>query len=198
MIWLTRLSIVLLLIAAASAAWWLDTSRQPALDDTSDAAVAELPDFYFTGFRISRYVADGAPEQILRGVRMDHYPATDSAEVDGPRLIHQPAAAPLWRIRGDTGTLLQDSDVVVLHGSVRLHRPGSRQVRPFTLLTPELTYAMQPEIARTDQPVRVLSPGTRVDAIGMTARLALGEVELLDQVHVTHDPALAGEEGADD
>lgn len=191
MSWLTRLSILALFIAAASTFWWLDTTREPEQVSTPSAAAAELPDYYFLGFRIARYTATGLPRQVLHGERLDHYPITSSAELRQPRVIHRPVNAPLWRIRSDNGTLLEASDIVKLHGNVRLHRPGTGTVRTFTLLTDRLSYAMRPEIARTEQPVRMHAPGTRVDAIGMTARLARGEVDLLDEVRVKHDPGLA-------
>lgn len=196
--WLTRLSILALFIVAASAAWWLDTTREPERDAIPDAATAGLPDYYLADFRISRYVDEGQPRQVLDGERLDHYPGTDSAEVRRPRLTHQAMSAPVWDARGDHGTLLQQTDVVELRGNVRLHRRGGGQVREFTLLTPQLTYEMGPEVARTEQPVRMFSAGTRVTATGMTARLDVEEVELLDDVRVTHDPALAAGAPGDD
>jgi len=195
--WLTRLSILALFLLAASTFWWLDTTREPDRDAAPTAAARELPDYYFTAFRIERYQAPGPPSQVLRGHRLEHYPINSTAEIEQPRVLHQPANAPLWRIRGDTGTLFENADVVELHGNVRLRRPASGSMRAFTLLTPSLTYAMQPEIARTEQPVRMHSPGTRVEAIGMTARLAQGEVDLLDEVRVRHDPALADGDATD-
>lgn len=195
--WLTRLSILALFLLAASTFWWLDTTREAERDAAPTAAAQELPDYYFTAFRIERYTSPGLPAQVLRGRRLDHYPINSTADIDQPRVVHQPADAPLWRIRGDNGTLYENADIVELHGHVRLLRPAAGSTRTFTLLTPSLTYAMRPEIARTDQPVQMRSPGTRVDATGMTARLAQGEVDLLDEVRVRHDPALTDGEATD-
>jgi len=195
--WLTRFSILVLFVAAASVVWWLDTTREREPETPPTAAAEELPDYYFTAFRIARYTAPGAPQQILRGEHLDHYPVTATAEIRRPRVVHQPIDAASWRLRADSGTLLETSDIVQLHGNVRLHRPAAEGTREFTLLTPRLTYAMDPEIASTEAPVRMRSPGTRVDAVGMTARLARDEVDLLDRVRVRHDPALAEGDAGD-
>ncbi|MDZ7830040.1 MAG: LPS export ABC transporter periplasmic protein LptC [Halofilum sp. (in: g-proteobacteria)] len=197
MSWLTRLSILVLFVLAASTFWWLDTTREPERDAAPTAAAEELPDYYFTAFRIERYTMPGPPAQVLRGQRLEHYPINNTADIEQPRVVHQPADAPLWRIRGDSGTLYENADLVELHGNVRLLRPASDSVRAFTLLTPSLTYAMQAEIARTEQAVQMRSPGTRVEATGMTARLAQGEVDLLHAVRVRHDPALTDGDATD-
>jgi lipopolysaccharide export system protein LptC len=195
--WLKRLSILALFLLAASTFWWLDTTREPERAAAPTAAAQELPDYYFTAFRIERYTMPGPPAQVLRGRRLEHYPINSTADIEQPRVLHQPVDAPLWRIRGDSGTLYENADVVELHGNVRLLRPATDRTRAFTLLTPSLTYAMQAEIARTEHPVQMRSPGTRVDATGMTARLAQGEVDLLDDVRVLHDPELADGEATD-
>jgi len=195
--WLTRLSILVLFLAAASVVWWLDTTRERDRQPAPAAAAAERPDYYFAAFRIARYTAPGAPREVVHGEHLDHYPVTRTAEIRQPRIVHQPVDAPSWRIRADSGTLFETSDTVHLHGDVRLHRPATGSAREFTLLTPRLTYAMRPEVASTEAPVRMRSPGTRVDAVGMTARLARDEVDLLDRVRVRHDPALAKGDASD-
>ena len=114
-----------------------------------------------------------------------------------PYLDYRPAGAPAWQIRGDHGTLAQTTDVLELEGAVRLHRPRAPDVREMTLLTPKLRYDMAGEIARTEREVRILTPGSRVDAVGMTAWLGPDRVELHQQVRAVHDPALAPQGGND-
>lgn len=189
--WLTRLAIVLLFLAAASTLWWLDTVREPEPEPVPRVEMERLPDYYFTRFRIERYQGDGPPQQILRGERLDHFPDTDTAEIMQPDVDYRPTGAPRWYISGDRGTLDRPEDMLVLEGDVRLHRPAAAAVREATLLTPHLRYDMAAEVADTDQPVRMLSPGTRIDAVGMTAWLESERVELHRDVHVRHDPNLA-------
>lgn len=195
--WLTRLAIVVLFLAAASALWWLDTVREPEPEPRPQVDAEQLPDYYFTHFRIERYLGDGPPRQILRGERLDHYPDTDIAAIVRPDVDYRPAGAPPWRIRGDHGTLNRPSDLLELDGSVRLHRPPAADVREATLLTPYLRYDMTAEVALTEQPVRMLSPGTRIDAVGMTAWLESERVELHRDVHALHDPGLPATDETD-
>lgn len=196
--WPTRISILVLFVVAASAFWWLDTSREPDRAAAPSAAAAQLPDYFLDDFRISRYAAAGPPQQVLVGERLDHYPITRTAVIGRPRVTHQPGNADPWHIRGEQGTLFEEADRVELHGDVRLHRPAGERTRAFSLRTERLDYAMQTEIARTDRPIEMRSPGTRVDAVGMTARLTVGEVDLLDDVRVLHDPALTDGDSVDD
>lgn len=195
--WLTRIAVIALFLAAATVFWWLDTVRAPAPGPTPALPVERLPDYYFTGFRLQRYLGAGAPRETLTGDRLEHFAGVDAATVARPHLDYQPAGAPAWRIRSERGTLLQATDMLELEGAVRLHRPPAPDVREMTLLTPYLRYDMDGEVARTDREVRVLAPGSRVDATGMTAWLGPDRIELHADVRARHDPALAAT-GADD
>lgn len=189
--WLTRLVIVVLFLAAASTLWWLDTVREPEPEPEPRVEAERLPDYYFTNFRIERYAGDGPPRQTLRGERLDHFPDSDIAEIVQPDVDYQPVGAPHWQIHGDHGTLHRPNDTLELEGAVRLHRPPTTDIREATLLTPYLRYDMGAEVALTEQPVRMLSPGTRIDAVGMTAWLESERVELHRDVRARHDPNLA-------
>lgn len=195
--WLTRLVIVVLFLAAASTLWWLDTVREPEPEPKPRVDAERLPDYYFTDFRIERYLGDGPPRQVLRGERLDHFPDTDVAAIVQPDVDYRPLAAPQWQIRGDHGTLHQLKDTLELEGAVRLHRPPTAGVHEATLLTPYLRYDLTAEIALTEEPVRMLAPGSRIDAVGMTAWLERGRVELHRDVRARHDPALAATDETD-
>lgn len=195
--WLTRFAIALLFLAAASALWWLDTVGRPEPERAPGVAAERLPDYYLTGFRIHRYQGSGAPRQTLTGSRLDHFPGTDTADVTGPRVDYRPAGAPAWRMRAEHGTLAQRTDLLELDGDVRLHRPATADSSELLLLTPQLTYDLNAEIAHTERPVRLLSPGSRLDATGMTARLAEQRVQFHHDVRARHDPALAAPGDAD-
>jgi LPS export ABC transporter protein LptC len=195
--WLTRLAIAVLFLAAASALWWMDTVREPELEPEPRVETEQLPDYYFTDFRSERYRGDGPPRQILTGERLDHFAADDTADVLQPRVDYRPAGAPQWYISGDRGMLARRTDTLDLDGAVRLYRPPATDVREATLLTPHLRYDMTAEIAHTERPVRMLSPGTRIDAVGMTAWLESERVELHHDVHTRHDPALAATDESD-
>lgn len=188
--WLTRLTIMILFLAAASTLWWLDTVREPEPEPAPRVETERLPDYYFTQFRIERYLGDGPPRQILRGERLDHFPDTDVAAIVQPDVDYQPVGAALWQIRGDHGTLHRPNDTLELEGAVRLHRPPTADVREATLLTPYLRYDLTAEIALTEEPVRMLAPGSRIDAVGMTAWLESERVELHRDVRARHDPNL--------
>lgn len=195
--WLTRFTIVVLFLAAASTLWWLDTAREPEPEREPRVEAERLPDYYFVDFRIERYLGDGPPRQILRGERLDHYPDTDVAAIAQPDVDYRPVGAPRWQIRGDHGTLHRPNDTLELEDDVRLYRPPAADVREATLLTPYLRYDMTAEIALTEQSVRMLSPGTRIDAVGMTAWLESERVELHRDVRARHDPNLAATDETD-
>lgn len=196
--WLTRLAIVVLFLAAASTLWLLDTVREPEPVPEPRVEMEELPEYYFTEFRSERYLGDGPPRQILIGERLDHFAADDTADVLQPQVDYRPVGAPQWHIRGDRGTLARRTDILELDGAVRLHRPAAADAREATLLTPHLRYDMAAEVAHTELPVRMLSPGTRVDAVGMTAWLESERVELHHDVHTRHDPSLAATDETDE
>lgn len=187
---LGRLGILALVIAAASAFWWLETLRQPP-ERPAQTEERHEPDYYMNDFRLRAYKGSGAPRYVLDGERLARFADDGSAEVTQPRLRYATAQgkAP-WHVRGRRGILRPGGDVVDLERDVVLHREPAQRA-PITLRTTRMTIFTEAGRAETDRPVTVVSPGQRVEAIGMTAYFGPELIELHQDVRGRYDPAIA-------
>lgn len=188
---LGRLGILVLVVAAASAMWWLETLREAPEEQPAPPEARHEPDYYMNDFRLRAYEGAGAPRYVLHGERLTHYADDGSAEVTEPRLRYATAEAGApWHVRGRRGILRPGGDVVDLERDVVLHREPDQRP-PITLRTTRMTVFTDAGRAETDRPVTVVSPGQRVDAIGMTAYFGPELIELHQDVRGRYDPAIA-------
>lgn len=187
---LGRLVLIVLVVAAASAMWWLDALRERQPVRQADPAARHEPDYYFNDFRMRAHERSGPPRYVIEGDRLVHYADDGTAEMTEPRLFYRGEGNPPWRVRSRRGILSPDGDRVDLREDVRMQRQGNERP-PLTLRTAQMTVFTEAGRAETDRPVTIVSPGRRIDAIGMTARFESGLIEFHREVRGRYDPAIA-------
>lgn len=183
---LARLGVTVLVIAAASAIWWLDALRERQPAPTAKPKERHEPDYYFEDFALRAHQTEGEPRYVLHGERLVHFADDDTSEVTEPRLRYDRPEDDPWHVSGRRGVVNPRGDVVDLYEDVVMENRGGQQ--PMRLHTSRMTVYTEAGRAQTDRPVTMTSPGSRVDAVGMTAWFESDLVELHEDVRGRHDP----------
>lgn len=168
----TRRLLLLLMLAVAAGIgwWWLRPVSAPApAGDTADAT--QRFDYYVRGLAATTMDEQGRPARTLRSARLLHYPDDDHTELTEPRLTVHQAVGPPWQVSADDGWVNGEGTLVLLTGNVRISREAGPDNRPMLLVTEKLRIRPEEDYAETDEPVRVTSLSSWVEATGMQAWL---------------------------
>jgi len=183
---------VVLVALAASALWWLETLRQPTAIDVADPAEYHAPETYFDHFEARAWDTPGPPRHVVSGIRMVRFTDDGSSDIDAPRVFYRDPQGPPWYAVSDTGHVDGSGERIDLRERVVATRaPDSPD--PLILRTDTLHIDLATGHARTGDPVDVVTTGSRVHSVGMTATFDTGLVELHSDVRGRHDPAIAPE-----
>ena len=144
--------------------------------------LAAEPDVYVEEGRITQHDDQGGVRYRLRAQRISHFaPRQDAAGATRiERLeIELPDAAAPWRVRADSGEAANvpgQEERLRLAGNVELDQEragGFTRVR-----TAALTLLPESRLAKTDQPVTILTESRRMSAAGLEADLTSGRMRL--------------------
>lgn len=72
---------VLLMLLLALGSWWLVRNAPPVVRAVEDVPVAHRPDYSMVHFMVKDFDAQGRMQSEIRGDRADHYPVTDTMEI---------------------------------------------------------------------------------------------------------------------
>jgi LPS export ABC transporter protein LptC len=126
---------------------------------------------------------DGRPIYSLDATEIQQLPDQGTIDLAQVRLVVRDADGNVWNARGDRGQLGQNSGVVQLSGAVRLSGlvPGSSDAAE--LLSEQLSFDTNSQIATTAEAVTLLMSGRELQAFGLMANLKNGQVQLESDVH---------------
>ena len=116
-----RFSLVLVLSIAAALGWWVSRGPEDLLFPPKPMLRHE-PDYILEDFTMTSAGDDGLPRYRMTGTMMTHYPDTDAAQVDKPRLEFITAAGERWIITAMQAQAEQKGDFVKLRGEVSVVR----------------------------------------------------------------------------
>jgi lipopolysaccharide export system protein LptC len=125
------------------------------------------PDLMVENFSARKLGIDGRVLYTLAARKMVHYPDDDSALLESIQLEAFEPRQPKMTITADNGRLEQGGDRVLIEGNVVVVREADAKNGASTLTTQKLLVLPDQGIARTDQPVRLVSATGRADATGM-------------------------------
>ncbi len=182
------LLLILAMLVTALLSWWLLSQSREEAPVEADGP-GHRPDFFLDDFVLTVMDEQGQPRRRVVAPHMVHYRDDDSAEVEHPDADIYRETGPDWRIRAEHAWIGPGGDEVVLRRNVRVERQGTPQHAPITMLTEELYARPDEDYVETDRAVVFLSPGSRVDAVGMRGWLEQGRMLLLSEVRGVHEPA---------
>ena len=172
----------------AALTFWLER-----LVEGPDASLAirdpGTPDFVIDNLKATKMNRDGRAEYTLAATSMVHFPASDSTEIQQPRLTQWRADAPPVKVSAASGTVSGNGKELHLKGDVVILReaaPGRGELRVDTNYLEVLPDA---EIARTPERVVITQDGSRLEGVGMEFNNKARQLELRSLVSGTYQPA---------
>jgi LPS export ABC transporter protein LptC len=127
--------------------------------------------------------ADGRPLYTLDASTIRQEPNGRQVQLENVRMRFHDASGHDWTASAEHGRLGRDSGVVELSDDVHLSGTASDIRGPAEITTPKLRYDTRTEVATTREPVTLLWPGCRLDAVGLVADLKDRRVQLESSVH---------------
>jgi len=192
-----KLSLPLFLVISTVLLLWLigKANRDDGGADNGPALLAGQDyDYYLSSVQSTRFGAAGQTVYHLVASRVTHYPDTDLAIMEAPRLTYFEARRAPWTVTAVEGRLSPDAgrneERLDLVGDVVLRQAGASGT-VVEMQTATLTIFPVSEEALTEAAVTLLATGTRLESIGLHAELASEKIELLKAVrgyHTQHAP----------
>ncbi len=181
-----NLTLSLLLLGALAVSAWL--ARQSFLSSNDDnTSQPTTPNAFMTEARYMHFNADGAWSSRIYSPRAIHYPEQDTTIFDKPRMTAKTEGQLTWVITADHGDSHPGLKVLYLTDNVHVQRIDDTTHKIINLTTTALTLYPPQKLAHTDQPVTIIQPGSTINAVGLSADLNKGELQLLSQVHGTYE-----------
>jgi lipopolysaccharide export system protein LptC len=162
---------------------------------------ADTPDSFMQEVNFTRYDAQGIWESRFYTPHTVHYPKQNTAIIDRPRLTSRGGAAQadaantphpkeednlIWVITAQHGNSQDDGKIIYLTGQVQIQRIDQTTKKTATMSTSALTAYPKQKYLETDQPVRIVQPGSTIDSVGFTANLNSGDIHLLSKTDSTY------------
>ena len=166
--------------------WWLDQLVQPA-PPRADGKQRHDPDLIVEKFNARKFGEDGRVLYTLAARRMVHYPDDNSAQLERIDFEAFEPRQPRVTVAADRGRLLEGGDKVWFEGNVVMVREADRRHAASRLTTDRLLVLPDDGIARTTDPVRVVSDDGRLEAAGLELNNQT-RVLKLDRVRATYKP----------
>ena len=157
---------IVLLTAVGGGAWYL-AERAGAGDDSPAAArPPDEPDAFVDRFALVKVDAQGRASYRIEADRALHFP-DDSTELRGARVISLDPSKPRVTIRADRGRADPGVTQVDLDGDVVLTRAPDGKHEAMRIRTESAVVLVDPQVARTDQPVVVTMGRSFLQGTGM-------------------------------
>ena len=182
-----RFSLTLILLAALLA-WWLSQEPEDRLF-VQKTKPAHEPDYFLDDFETTVAARDGSLHYRLNGASMTHYPDTDTALLEQPRLLVNADDGGRWLLSAVEATVEQKNSYIHLQGQVIVHRDGrSKSADNLTLETEALDIYVDGDYADTDEDVKITRPTGVTRARGMHVNLSQRHLYLKAQVRGEYVP----------
>jgi lipopolysaccharide export system protein LptC len=156
------------------------TSPQPA-----PAAVLEG---YMVEAHYTQYDNQGQIHMVMHTPKMTHYEQESTSYFEKPEILTYTQKRIPWTINAEKGVAIHDSEQVNLTGNVVIHQAPQPGYPETTITTTEMTIFPHRSYAETHQPVLIIRPDSRIEAVGMQADFKTGLFTLLTSVKGSYVP----------
>lgn len=122
----------------------------------------------------------GTPTLQIKSPKMIHYAEKDMTQITHPHVTVFRSSQP-WYIDSDSAKASNGIEKIIFIDHVVIYHPADPASPATTMNTTSLTVFTDKQTAETADPVTVLQPDTKIQAVGMLASLNDGTVKLLSQ-----------------
>jgi lipopolysaccharide export system protein LptC len=178
-----RFSLMLALLAAVLA-WWLARGPEDLLFSPRPLLRHE-PDYFLDDFNLVVAADDGTPRYRMSGVSMTHYPDTNTALLEQPRLEIVAADGGRWIVAARQAQAENNGAFVHLQGDVSISRD---EASGLVLNTEALDVNVDEEYAVTDEAVAIRQKFGITRAQGMRINFRQRHLYLKSRVRGEYAP----------
>jgi len=146
------------------------------------------PDFFMHNVIYTQMDEDGNMRNQITAPSLVHYLDNDTSMFEKPHLLVFNVTQKLWDISADRGKSISFMGTIYLSDNVNIERMETPNDLGFTVKTTAMTVYPDSKTANTKEPVTILQNGSVVNAVGATADLAQGTVNLLSKVEGNYAP----------
>lgn len=158
---------VLLLICLVIGTWWAAGYAQRAVPIDPPRRITHEPDHWAEQFVLIRGNEEGMAINRLEGDYLEHFPDTESYEIQQARAIGQQPGSPLTIGSSDTAVMDQDGTRVVMTGNAHVHRRADAENRALDVKSDVLTLLPDEDVVFTDHPALVVHGNSTMNGKGM-------------------------------
>jgi lipopolysaccharide export system protein LptC len=185
-----KLLFPLLVTVIAGLSYWLLSFELPE-GVTLVARSPDSPQSFMEDIRLRAMNEQGFPRFELQAASMVRYADDKRTDVEQPFLTVFRPNGEVWTAQAESGTAVNDDELVTLHGAVVVRHPTDpgrpEGAATLEIRTRELVVRPREEFAQTDQLTTLVRPEGRVEAVGMKAYFPQERVQLLSQVRGTYE-----------
>lgn len=175
---------ILFLLVLAANIWLMQHSF--LYRDNASMSQSTTPDAFMVDMVYTSFDVKGEWNNHFRSARVTHYGDQDTSILEMPRLVSR--SEPLtWIITAGHGTARHGLKNIHLVDQVQIDRIHVTKGKTLTLLTSALIAYPQEKWVQTDQPVKIIQPGSTVYATGLTANMNTGDIHLLSKVRGNYE-----------
>lgn len=175
----------LLVVALAFSAWLIQEINSDATSTAHN--LSDTPDSFMLKAIYTRTNEQGNLENQIYASKMTHYSQDDVSKFTDPQIIIFTQDRKPWNITAQQGVSLHGITQVTLQNNVKVHQSAGPNNQELTLTTSSLTIFPQQQTAQTDQPVKIIQPGTVINSVGLKADMKKGEVDLLSKARGVYE-----------
>jgi len=166
------LPVLLMGLLALATLWLVRNAPRPQLPE-AERPVQHQPDYYMRDFSVKNFEGDGRLGSELRGALLQHYPDTDTLEVDQARMRSLGVDGRVTTARANRALSNADGSEVQLFGEAQvvrepLARPGGESLPRLEFAGEFLHVWTREERVRSNQPVTLRRGADTFTADGMS------------------------------
>ena len=169
--------ISLTIIIAASMLYLIDRHNQHHKKQVQK----NIMDSFMYNVHATNYGDAGTVKDTFESNHVTHFTDYDTTHAQTPNIVAYGENGAPWYVTADQGTMSHGDNNIHLQGHVNIHQPPGPKSHNATLTTSALNYYPNRQYAETNKPVTIVQPGTHIEAVGMTANLKTGDINLLHQ-----------------
>lgn len=180
---------VLLMALLALATWWLVKNTPVPGPERAAAPPRQDPDYTMSEFLVQRFGADGALRVQIEGTRLQHFPATDTLEIDAPRIVAHGTDGRITEATATRAVASGDGTELQLIGDARVRRGALPGQEPIEFRGEFLHAFANTERLRSHLPVVVTRGATVVRADGIEYDHRAQRIDFLGRMRASFAPA---------
>ena len=145
-------------------------------------------DYYITQFSVTEMDENGNPQHRLESEYLAHFVHNDTVEMTNTRATLFRSGKAEWQLDARHAFAETRGEILQLSGGVSARKIADGEHTLTEFNTDSMKVWPKRHFAETDDPVVITGPGSRIDAVGMTADLKEEQVELRSAVRGYYEP----------